>query len=161
VAVVGAFEDDDIGVYSGSAYVFRWNGSAWVQQQKLLTSDGATGDNFGHSVSLNGDVAIVGALFDDDKGTDSGSAYVFDLGPLGTCCIANGSCDAEGNCQENITQAECQTLGGSFLGPDVSCAEACVNGECIPTVSTWGVVALTLLLLVASTTVLQRRVKSG
>ena len=41
VALVGAVEDDDNGVDSGSAYVFRWNGSNWVQEQKLLASDGA------------------------------------------------------------------------------------------------------------------------
>jgi hypothetical protein len=40
----------------------------------LLASDGATGDAFGWSVSVDGDTAVVGARFDDDG---SGSAYVF------------------------------------------------------------------------------------
>jgi hypothetical protein len=77
VALVGARGDDDKGSRSGSAYVFRWNGSNWVQEQKLLASDGTEGDVFGVSVSISGDVALVGAEGDDDKGTDSGSAYVF------------------------------------------------------------------------------------
>ncbi|MGI6496309.1 MAG: FG-GAP repeat protein [Kiritimatiellia bacterium] len=34
-------------------------------------------DWFGTSVALSGDIALVGAYADDDKGTDSGSAYVF------------------------------------------------------------------------------------
>jgi len=76
-AIVGAFLDDDKGDGSGSAYIFRWDGTAWVQQQKLLASDGAAGDEFGYSVSISGDYAIVGAYGDDDKGTDSGSAYIF------------------------------------------------------------------------------------
>ncbi len=77
VAVVGARLDDDNGNASGSAYVFRWNGSAWVQQAKLTASDGAAGDFFGFSVSISGDVAVIGAFFDDDNGINSGSAYVF------------------------------------------------------------------------------------
>jgi len=76
-AVVGAKWDDDNGDFSGSAYIYRFNGSAWVQEQNLLPSDGAAGDQFGHSVSISGDVAVVGACDDDDNGTGSGSAYVF------------------------------------------------------------------------------------
>jgi hypothetical protein len=77
VAVVGAHGDDDHGSASGSAYVFRWDGSSWVQEQKLLASDGAVDDLFGDSVSVSGDVFVVGAELDDDNGTNSGSAYVF------------------------------------------------------------------------------------
>ena len=76
-AIVGARQDDDKGTYSGSAYVFKWDGTIWVEQQKLTASDGAVNDLFGVAVSVNGDCAIVGANRDDDKGTDSGSAYVF------------------------------------------------------------------------------------
>ena len=49
----------------------------WLQQDKLLTSDGAASDLFGYSVSIDGGYAIVGARFDDDNGEDSGSAYIF------------------------------------------------------------------------------------
>ena len=49
----------------------------WVDLEKILASDGADGDWFGMSVAISGDYAIVGASHDDDKGTDSGSAYVF------------------------------------------------------------------------------------
>ena len=81
VALVGAYMDDDKGSESGSAYVFRWNGTSWVEQPKLLASDGAADDEFGLSVSVSGNVAVVGAYYDDDKGTDSGSAYVFGVLP--------------------------------------------------------------------------------
>ncbi len=77
VALIGAKLDDDQGFQSGSAYVFRFNGLTWVQQQKLLASDGSSGDIFGSAVSVSGDVAIIGAWQDDHNGTDSGSAYVF------------------------------------------------------------------------------------
>jgi len=112
-AVVGAVADDDAGVGSGSAYVFVRSGGVWTQQQKLTASDAAANDLFGVSVSVSGDTAVVGARLDDNvAGADAGSAYVFDI-PLGTCCISNGSCDAAGNCQENITPSECQALGGT------------------------------------------------
>jgi hypothetical protein len=45
---------------------------------KLLASDGAADDEFGESVAISGDYAIVGAYLDDDNGTDSGSAYIFE-----------------------------------------------------------------------------------
>src|SRR6056297_1943458 len=47
------------------------------QIQKILASDGAAGDVFGHSVSISGDYAIVGACYDDDNGNGSGSAYIY------------------------------------------------------------------------------------
>jgi hypothetical protein len=52
-------------------------GTTWRERQKLLASDGAAYDWFGRSVSISGDYAIVGAVWDDDKGSESGSAYVF------------------------------------------------------------------------------------
>ncbi|MCK5077258.1 MAG: hypothetical protein KAR38_12830, partial [Calditrichia bacterium] len=77
--IVGAEWDNDNGNNSGSAYIFEFDGSSWVQQQKLLANDGAQDDYFGTSVSINGDTAIVGAIFDDDNGSSSGSAYIFDF----------------------------------------------------------------------------------
>jgi len=72
--VVGAVSDDTI---TGSAYVFVRSGTSWSQQAKLTASDAAATDNFGISVGISGDTVVSGALFDDDGGTDSGSAYVF------------------------------------------------------------------------------------
>ncbi len=76
-AVIGAYHDDDKGADSGSAYVFVRSGASWTQQAKLTASDGAAGDLFGGSIALGGDTVVVGAHHDDDKGADSGSAYVF------------------------------------------------------------------------------------
>jgi len=76
-AVVGAYLDNDGGTDSGSAYVFVGSGGVWTQQAKLTAADAAAADLFGYSVALSGDTAVVGALYDDDGGTDSGSAYVF------------------------------------------------------------------------------------
>lgn len=76
-ALIGAYYDDDNGADSGSAYIFTRTGTTWIQQAKLLPSDGAAGDFFGGSVSLSGDSTIIGSCADDDNGRSSGSAYVF------------------------------------------------------------------------------------
>jgi len=76
-AVIGAYGDDDRGSNSGSAYIFTRNGSTWSQQAKLIADDGATDDFFGFSVALSGDTAVIGAPNDDDRGSNSGSAYIF------------------------------------------------------------------------------------
>jgi MYXO-CTERM domain-containing protein len=78
-ALVGANGDaTPRGVAAGSAYVFVRSGAAWTEQARLEASDGAEGDVFGFSVSLSGDTALVGALYDDTpQGNDAGSAYVF------------------------------------------------------------------------------------
>jgi len=72
-ALVGTSGDDG----RGSAYVFTRTGTTWIQQAKLLASDGAAGDEFGWSVSLSGGTALIGADGNDDNGESSGSAYVF------------------------------------------------------------------------------------
>jgi nucleoside-specific outer membrane channel protein Tsx len=76
-AAVGAQFDDDNGADSGSAYVFRYDGATWVEQAKLVASDGAPSDTFGNTVAVAGETVVVGAQFDDDNGTDAGLAYVF------------------------------------------------------------------------------------
>ena len=79
VAIVGAWDDDDVGSASGSAYLFDFDGSTgWGQIAKLTASDAGRGDEFGYSVAISGDLAVAGARLDDDSGSSSGSAYVFD-----------------------------------------------------------------------------------
>jgi hypothetical protein len=78
-AIVGAITDDPGGVTNqGSAYIFVRSGATWTQQQKLLASDGAANDQFGNSVAISGQTAVVGAeLADVGAATDRGAAYVF------------------------------------------------------------------------------------
>ncbi|MBK8430868.1 MAG: hypothetical protein IPL28_06050 [Chloroflexi bacterium] len=76
-AVIGAYQDDNVGSNSGSAYVFTRSGEVWSEQAKLTASDPAMNDWFGYSVAISGDTAIIGAYLDDDGGSNSGSAYVF------------------------------------------------------------------------------------
>ena len=76
-AIIGARSDMHSGNSSGAAYVFTRRGTVWTQEAKLVADDAAERDQFGLSVALNGDTALIGAPYDDDDGDDSGSAYVF------------------------------------------------------------------------------------
>jgi hypothetical protein len=77
-SIVGAYFDDIGGsTNAGSAYIFTYSGGTWTQQAKVTANDYAAGDEFGFSVSISGDYAIVGAPYNDANGADSGSAYIF------------------------------------------------------------------------------------
>jgi len=83
VAIVGAQDEDDLGNYSGSAYIFRYDpgSGTWSEEQELHASDGAAGDHFGKSVALYEDVAIVGAPYHDDLYSSTGAVYIFRYDP--------------------------------------------------------------------------------
>ena len=79
-ALIGAYGDDNNGSNSGSAYVFIRSGGSWVRQAKLTAPDGASSEYFGVSVAVDGDTAaVIGVRYDDDNGSNSGSAYVYSL----------------------------------------------------------------------------------
>jgi hypothetical protein len=67
---------------AGAAYIFRRTGqNAWDDVVKLTAPDAQEGDNFGISVAINGDTAIVGASFEDggvgDPISHSGAVYLY------------------------------------------------------------------------------------
>ncbi|MFN0123257.1 MAG: putative Ig domain-containing protein [Blastocatellia bacterium] len=107
--IAGAPGDDFPGKSDqGSAYAFRFNGSTWTQDGKMSWSNGEAVDLFGHAVAIDGDVAVIGAYF-DDHGTsgDQGTAFVFRR-------LANGSWSRI----EEITAAD--GLSGDWLGAAVA-----------------------------------------
>ena len=77
-AVVGAASDSD----QGRAYVFkRISAGNWELDQTLVSSDIASEDDFGLSVSIHGTTILVGA---SGKGNGKGAAYVL------KCKVING-----------------------------------------------------------------------
>ena len=75
-------------IWSGAAYVFRFDSSAWTPEAYLKASNAEAGDFFGNSVSISGDRIVVGAsgeasnatgvndnAADNSAGT-SGAAYI-------------------------------------------------------------------------------------
>ncbi|MCK5091185.1 MAG: hypothetical protein KAR30_01540, partial [Gammaproteobacteria bacterium] len=107
-ALVGAHNRDDVSTNSGSAYVY-WRDAQgnWIQQAKLMASDAEAGDEFGYSVSISGDRALVGAYRDDENGTDTGSAYVYWR-------------DAQGNWIQQAKLMASDADGGDWFGYSVS-----------------------------------------
>ncbi len=78
VIVIGAPEADEAGDNVGAAYVFRFDGTEWSEEQKLTAFDADGGDDYGYSVAISGDTIIVGANRDDLPGLSrAGSAYVY------------------------------------------------------------------------------------
>ena len=56
--IAGSGGDDDNGLRSGSAYIYRYDGQRWIEEKKLLASDGEAEDLFGLAVAIdNGGVA--------------------------------------------------------------------------------------------------------
>ena len=76
-AIVGAPNNNDRGDSAGAAFVYAPSGGTWKQQGKLTADDAAATNNFGHSVSIDGNTAIVGSPKNDDAGKNSGAAYIF------------------------------------------------------------------------------------
>ena len=98
-AIVGAYNEDEDAAggntvsNAGAAYIFKKDEGGtdnWAQIQKIVASDRASTDNFGISVSISGDYAIVGAYFEDEDAAGSnaasntGSAYIFKKDEGGT-----------------------------------------------------------------------------
>ena len=80
VIVVGARCANAPDSASGAAHVYRYdpNTSSWVYEAMLTASDGDGGDAFGHSLAIDADVVVIGAVGDENQGlSSSGSAYVF------------------------------------------------------------------------------------
>jgi hypothetical protein len=64
--------------YNGSAYIFAFNGTAWVQEQKIYNPFNGVREFFGESVDISGDMAIIGAYqADDGPNVDEGKAFVY------------------------------------------------------------------------------------
>ncbi len=78
-AIIGAY-GDDIGSNSnqGSASIYRYDGSNWVFFKKLTDATGQASDNFGFSVAISGNYAVVGSYRDDvGANADQGSISVY------------------------------------------------------------------------------------
>lgn len=91
-AIVGA-RGHSFPTREGAAYVFRRDtvsgAAVWREEAKLAANDGNQGDDFGFSVAISGDHALIGAYKRDDAcpgdpNCNSGAAYVFERMDNGT-----------------------------------------------------------------------------
>lgn len=72
--IVGSPADDEAGKLSGAAYVFRYDGSNWVEEDKFVGSDTVAGDRFGLQVALAAEYALVAIPYHEDP---AGGVYLF------------------------------------------------------------------------------------
>lgn len=123
-AIVGASQDDTpAGANVGSVYIFTRAGTVWTESGRLHASDAAASDFLGSCVSISGDTALSGAMFDDNShGTDAGGAYVFSLGcpsPVPFDYNRDGRVDATDLARFSV----CATRAG-VIGPPPGCSPA-------------------------------------
>lgn len=116
--IVGApLEDDDSGNSSvGRAYIFNVTTGALVHTLENPNQFGTVAfDQFGRAVAIDGNVAVVGAPFEDDGNFSSGTAYIFN--------VTTGSL--------TFTLANPTVGGNEFFGGqiDISGNYAIVSGE--------------------------------
>ena len=151
----------------GLAYLFRFDGTSWVEEQKMTASDAFAFDLFGSSVSVSGETAVVGALLEDCAAGDRcGAAYVFDLDQPclfcgdGTCDPDEDSCSCAADCgappSSELPESTCtdgldNDCDGLIDSDDPDCTE-----QPIPTITQWGMIFLALLLLATGKIVFRR-----
>jgi MYXO-CTERM domain-containing protein len=138
-AVVAAAPDFANTQDTGAAYVFVRSGNAWTEQQKLVTSEGVTNDEFGASVAISGTTVLVGAQRDGDTAlaAGTGTAFVFSFGlEHGDACSLDSDCASlrciEGLCRD-IPRGEACSPGDvcetGHCQDGVCCSSAC-QGIC-------------------------------
>jgi hypothetical protein len=116
---VGVPWDDDNGTNSGSVYVYDVNDLS-AQPTKLTAFDAVAEDYFGVSVAATADKIIVGASYDDDNHTNTGSVYVFDANDLSATPTKLTAFDGAANDQfgNSVAVAADKIIVGAYLDDD-------------------------------------------
>jgi hypothetical protein len=109
--VIGAWGTNS---YAGNAYVFTPDASGvWSKVAELTASDGASGDQFGRSVAIDGGTCVIGAY---RTNSFAGSAYVF-------------TTDASGNWSQ-VAELNGQASKDRFGYSVAIDSDTCVIGAC-------------------------------
>lgn len=89
-AIVGAREENVAGGHKeGAAYIFYYDGTSWVQDDRIYADDRHYGDYFGYSVAMTENRSVIGAIYQDyaeassDSLAQAGAAYVFSRSGIG------------------------------------------------------------------------------
>ena len=93
-ALIGAYRDFS----SGAVYVYRCDGTDWVLETTLTAPEPEGSDQFGGDVALDGDVAVVGARYEDGELGLVGAAYVYRR--TGTTWTLSEDCNDDGRPDE-------------------------------------------------------------
>ena len=112
---VGSPQNDGNGYNSGSARVYDWNGSTWSQVGSDINGE-AVGDHSGNSVSLNasGNILAVGAIYNQDNGSNSGHVRVYEY--IGNSWVQiGGDIDGEAAIDESARSISLDSVGHKIV----------------------------------------------
>ena len=113
--VVGSAYDDDSGSNSGSVYVYNLDGTG---EQKITASDAAGNDRFGEEVAMSDTKIVVGAVNNDDAGSNSGSVYVYNTDGTGEVKITASDHAVGDQFGFSVAIADTKVVVGSFGDDD-------------------------------------------
>jgi len=108
---------------NGAGRVHVYNQAGWAEDATLSLSDRVTYDEFGTSVALTNDTIVIGGASRDEKGTDSGGAYVYRVIPekiTGAACTISDECATkfcvDGVCCDTACTGKCQACSAARKG---------------------------------------------
>jgi hypothetical protein len=104
-----------IPISAGAARMYQFDGAQWNQIAFLTAPDLADGDGFGSAVAMSGGRILIGAPFDDDGGTDSGSVYAYDAFEESLLSILDSIPLAAGGTQPMLFRAGTEDAGALYL----------------------------------------------
>ena len=94
IAIAGSHKEDEAGIDSGAAYIFRRVDGSWIQEDKLLPDEGFENGRLGTSVSVSGDYAIAGSPLALDGTSVVGAAYIYERQDTAWVQVARLDADA-------------------------------------------------------------------
>ncbi|MBF0158408.1 MAG: Ig-like domain-containing protein [Magnetococcales bacterium] len=102
LAIVGAWGDSNSSA-TGSAWLFQWDGTSWVERERITPVGGAAQDRFGSSVALCDAGVLVGARQDDQQGNDAGSVWFYRQSVTSTASSAGNDILIGGSGRDQLT----------------------------------------------------------
>ena len=75
---ISSVHDGANGLWAGAVYVYKWDGIQWLEQQKLYDSNVIINIGYGICISMEENLAIIGAPEDTENGVNAGAVYIYE-----------------------------------------------------------------------------------
>ncbi len=144
VLLVGRFGDDELGLASGAADVFRRINGTWVAEAKLTASDGTFGDHFGITVLLAPPLAYIAAV-NKKSAAQITSGFVYTFQETGQGWLEQSSVTPSPTERLEFGKSMDESDGHLIVGTDFERAYVYSTPPPIPAASGWTLLVLALL----------------